>query len=78
MTDTTKLREMIRERGLKLKFIAEKLGITTYGLKLKIENEHEFKPSEIVIMCDILDIKSLKVKEEIFFVKNDDEKSRTE
>ncbi len=47
MTDTKALRERIEEKGLKLKAIDEKLGITPYYLQRKIENENEFKVSEV-------------------------------
>ena len=38
MTNTKLLNEKIVESGLKRKFIAEKLGLSTYGLQRKIEN----------------------------------------
>lgn len=67
MTNTKMLREIIKNRGIKLKYIAECLEISTYGLQLKIENKKEFKASEINKICTILNITSLKEKEEIFF-----------
>ena len=69
MTDTTKLRMLIEESGLKYKYIAERLGITTYGLQKKIENKTQFKATEMKILCEILNINSLKKKEDIFFAK---------
>ena len=38
MTDTKALRERIEAKGLKLKAVAEKLGITPYCLQRKINN----------------------------------------
>lgn len=67
MTNTKLLNEKIVESGLKRKFIAEKLGLSTYGLQRKIENISEFKASEISALCDILDIKTVTEKEKIFF-----------
>lgn len=67
LTDSKKLRAMIQEAGLKYNFIASKLNITPYGLKKKIDNESEFKASEIDMICEILSIGSLKLKDEIFF-----------
>ena len=67
MTNTALLNQLIKESGLKKKYIAEQLGITGYGLQKKIENLSEFKSSEISIMCDLLNINSLKQKETIFF-----------
>lgn len=67
MTNTKLLNEKIAESGLKRKFIAEKLGLSTYGLQRKIENVTEFKASEISALCDVLDIKTVTEKEKIFF-----------
>ena len=47
MTDTLKLRRRIEASGLKYKAIAQKLGITAYTLQLKIDNDNEFKVSEV-------------------------------
>ena len=69
MTDTVKLRELIESKGLKLKFIAEKLGITPYGLQKKINNINEFKVSEVMVLCDILEISDLQEREAIFYAK---------
>ena len=78
MTDTEKLRTLIERKGLKLKFVAECLGLSPYGLQLKIENKREFKTSEVAKLCEILDITSLREKEEIFFTNKDDYKSSKE
>lgn len=67
MTDTSRLKEKIAERGLKQGFIAEKLGLTSYGFAKKLNNESEFKASEIKILCELLSITSLKERESIFF-----------
>lgn len=75
MTDTIKLKELISQKGLKMKFIAETLGLSAYGLQLKIENRQEFKTSEVTALCEVLDIKSLREKEAIFFAQKDDLKS---
>lgn len=75
MTDTTELRKRIKDSGYKLSFIAECLGLSTYGLQLKIENKNEFKTSEVDALCRVLKIESLEEKEGIFFAKKDDYKS---
>lgn len=67
MTDTVKLKAIIKESGLKYEFIAQSLGITYQGLKNKIENVREFKASEISRMCEILKISDNR--DEIFFCK---------
>ncbi len=67
MTDTKELLKVIDESGLRKGYIAERLGITTYGLQRKVENRSQFKAGEIKILCDILNITSLERKEQIFF-----------
>ena len=47
MTDTNALRSIIADSGLKYKAIAEIMGLTPYALQMKIDNETEFKASEI-------------------------------
>lgn len=66
MTDTKTLRERIESKGLKFKVIAENLGITPYCLKRKINNENEFKVSEVDKLSSMLGL-SLIEKEAIFF-----------
>ena len=69
MTDTVKLRKLIDNSGLKYKFIAEKMSLSPYGFQKKVDGLLEFKQSEIVVLCKILKITSLKQMEEIFFAK---------
>lgn len=47
MTNSLMLRQWIFGKGLKLKYVAERLGITPYALQKKIDNKSEFKASEI-------------------------------
>lgn len=75
MTNSKALLELISNKGLKLKFVAEYLGLSSYGLTLKINNKNEFKTSEVATLCELLGITSLKEKEEIFFAQKDDLKS---
>jgi transcriptional regulator with XRE-family HTH domain len=72
MTNSKRLRELIEKRGLKLKYVAECLGLSSYGLSLKIDNKQEFKTSEVAALCELLKIKSLEQKEAIFFSFQDD------
>lgn len=69
MINSKKLVEKIDESGVKRKFIAEKLGLSAYGLSKKINNENEFKVSEVEKICNILDLSSAE-REDIFFAKN--------
>lgn len=66
MTDTKTLRARIEAKGLKFKAIAENLGITPYCLQRKINNENEFKVSEVDKLSSMLGL-TLSEKEAIFF-----------
>lgn len=78
MTDSEALRKLIESKGLKMKFVADYLGLSPYGFQLKMNNKQEFKTSEVAALCELLDINSLMTKEEIFFAKKDDLKSLME
>jgi hypothetical protein len=69
MTNTTLLRKRIEDSGLKLQFIADKMGISRFALLQKIENRTEFRVSEVAALCILLDIKTMTEKERIFFAK---------
>ena len=75
MTDSDALKKLIKSRGLKLKYVADYLGLTSYGFALKLNNKQEFKTSEVAALCELLEIKSLKEKEAPFFKLKDDLKS---
>lgn len=66
MTDTKILRERIKKSGIKYKFIATKLGISPYTLQLKINNDNEFKVSEVDMLSSLLGL-TLREKDAIFF-----------
>lgn len=72
MTNSKALRDLIGSKGLKMKYVAEYLGLSPYGFQRKVDNLQEFKTSEVVAICELLDIKSLETKERIFFAKNGD------
>ena len=67
MTDTTLLENKIIKSGLKKSFIAKSMGLSPYGLTLKIRNINEFKASEIEKMCELLGIDDLEERSAIFF-----------
>ena len=75
MTDSEELRKLIESKGLKMKYVADYLGLSAYGLQLKVDNRQEFKTSEVAALCELLEINSLMTKEKIFFAKKDDLKS---
>lgn len=60
------LKQEIKKSGIKLKFIAERLGISAYGLQLKIDGKNEFKNSEIIAICDTLNLAN-HMRDKIFF-----------
>lgn len=66
MTDTALLKQKIEESGYKLKFIAQRLELTYQGFLKKINNESEFKASEISVLAELLRL-SDKERDNIFF-----------
>lgn len=71
MIDSEKLNGKIDASGMKRKFIAEKLGLSPYGLAKKISNENEFKVSEVEKICNILHLTPHE-REDIFFARSVD------
>ena len=69
MTNTNLFKKKMKDKGLKQMYIAEKIGITSYSLSLKINNKNDFKSKEIQKICEILSINTLEEKEKIFFGK---------
>ena len=74
MTDTEKLNDAILESGIKITAIANKLGISREGFYKKLNNETEFKASEISAMQRILGLTNKK-RGEIFFASKVELKS---
>ena len=69
MTNTELLEERIKLSGYQKNFIAKTLGLTPYGLALKISNKSEFKASEIEALSDLLGIDSWEDRSAIFFAE---------
>jgi hypothetical protein len=68
MTNTELLNKRIEASGYKRSYIAKAIGLkSAYGLSKKINNETEFKATEINALCELLNINSLEEKEAIFF-----------
>lgn len=72
MTDTKLLKEWIRKSGLKQEFIANKLGLSSYGFARKRDNLSRFDAAEIDILCETLGIERLEDRFAVFFAKNVD------
>jgi hypothetical protein len=75
VTNTSVLRKKIADCGFKISFIAEKLKLSKQGFHNKLENKTEFTASEINILRDLLNIKSIKEVKAIFFAKAVDSES---
>ncbi len=54
MTNTTAFMEEVKKSGLKFKAIAESVGLTPNGLRKKVQNESEFKASEISKCTEVM------------------------
>lgn len=74
MTNSQLLNEAIIDSGLKITYIANRLGITREGFYNKLKNETEFKASEIVVMQKILNLSNSK-RDKIFFAEEVELKS---
>lgn len=72
MTNSELLKEYIKNSGLKLSYIAQEMKISRAALHRKINNLSSFNQYEMEVLCKILDVKTLKEKEAIFFAKNVD------
>lgn len=66
MTNTELLREKIKEHGFKLTFVAGKCGLTYAGFLKKLNNESEFKASEISNLKELLCLDDVE-RNKIFF-----------
>ena len=72
MINTEALKSLIESNGLKIKYVAEKIGLTYQGFKNKLENKSEFTVTEVNKLCKLLNITDLTVKERIFFANRVD------
>lgn len=66
MTDTLKLRKRIKDSGFRLGFVAKMLGISTYTLQRKLDNDSEFKISEVDALSKLLGL-TPNEKNDLFF-----------
>lgn len=67
MIKTIILKEIIKESGYKLSYIASKLGISRYSLSNKINNVTEFTQSEIVKISKLLKINTDDISNIFFY-----------
>ena len=66
MINSSILRNKIEQSGVKYKYLAEQLNISSYGLQLKIDGKNEFLVSEVAMLCNLLSL-TRKEREDIFF-----------
>lgn len=69
MTNTELLNLYIQKSGLKKAHIAMVAGIPQASFSRKINNERNFTPEEIVTLCKLLGIKTLKERDAVFFAE---------
>ena len=74
LTDSKKLSDEITNSGMTITAISKKLGITREGFYKKLNNETEFKASEISALQKILRLTNKK-RDEIFFAEEVELKS---
>lgn len=74
LIDSKKLSDEITDSGMTITAIAKKIGITREGFYKKLNNETEFKASEISALQKILRLSNRK-RDEIFFAKEVELKS---
>lgn len=72
MTNTALLEKLIKDSGLKLSFIAEKVGITRQALHRKIKGLVQFTGPEIKVLCELLNLQDWAKIEPVFFADNVD------
>jgi len=54
--DYSKLLGLMRSKNITQSFLAKEIGNTEATLSLKFNNKAKFKQSEILLICEILDI----------------------
>ena len=69
MTNTEEMRKLIKNKGLKLSYIASQIGLSPRAFTLKLENKYSFTVEEVAKLCEVLEIKSLKERDRLFFAQ---------
>ena len=75
MIDLAMLNEVIKGSGKTQKHIAEVMGLTREGLRLKLIGRSDFKTEEVNSICRELGINNASMRNRIFFAKKVDNKS---
>lgn len=66
MTDTLNLRKRIKDAGFRLGYVADVLGITPYTLQKKLDNDSQFRISEVDALAKLLGL-TPEEKDALFF-----------
>lgn len=66
-TNTELLENIIKRSGLTITYLARMCGLSRVGFYNCMRNRAEFKGSQIGILCYLLRIDDLELKERIFF-----------
>ena len=69
MTDRKLLEAKIKQKGLKKYFLAEQLGVSRATFSALLNNDTEFKASQIHKLCELLDINDEETMRSIFFAQ---------
>ena len=69
MTNTELLLKAIQESGKKKGYLAEKVGLSRAGFRNCVINKAEWTATQIDVLCEELNITSLKQRYAIFFAK---------
>lgn len=69
VVNTELLNQKIEKSGKTRKYLAFKCEIAPQTLWSKINNIYDFTSSEVLTLCDELNVTSLKEREQIFFVR---------
>ena len=62
------LKKRIDERGLKIRYIADKLGISHEAMYNKVKGKTEFKVSEVAALAKVLNLSDKEIRS-IFFAR---------
>ena len=67
MTNTELLEDLIARSGKKKSYLAQRCGLSLNVFRNCCTNKAEFKASQIQILCEELNITSLKERHAVFF-----------
>lgn len=73
MVNTSKLKQMIKEKGYTYTEVGKMIGITYCNMNNKLNNVTSFKGNEIYIICNLLDIGTWEIIKDVFFCNMENE-----